>query len=291
MESIEVAYSRCEDITGSQARNFSYGIRLLPPEKRRAMSAIYAMARRIDDIGDGGLTTVAKLDALEQARSALHAIQRASVSGEAPADLEGDAVVAALADTARRFPIPMEAFGELVQGCEMDALGTVYETFDDLVKYCQRVAGSIGRLSLGVFGSSDPGAAKDKADALGVALQVTNILRDLVEDREVLGRVYLPRQDLLRFGVNAHLVGTPDNLVALVLYEARRALPWWEEGLSLLPLLDRRSRACVGAMAGIYRRLFDSIQRQPAAVLSARLSLPVWEKAWVATRALAGAGT
>ncbi len=285
MASLEDAYTRCEGITGSQARNFSYGIRLLPADKRRAMSAIYAMARRIDDIGDGNLSTAAKLEALAAARSSIHAIS----SGPGPAG--DDPVLVALCDAAKRFAIPIGAFDELVEGCEMDATGTVYETFDDLVGYCRRVAGSIGRLSLGVFGSSDPGVATGKADALGVALQVTNILRDLVEDRDVLGRMYLPRQDLVRFGVGADLVGSADDLVALVLFEARRALPWWEEGLSLLPLLDRRSRACVGAMAGIYRRLFNSIQRQPAAVLSTRLSLPAWEKAWVATRAMAGVGT
>jgi phytoene synthase len=287
MASIEDAYSRCEGITASQARNFSYGIRLLPPDKRRAMSAIYAMARRIDDIGDGSLSTAAKLDALAMERSSIHAIRE-------PGFAEGwgdDPVLVALCDAAKRFAIPMEAFDELVEGCEMDATGAVYETFDDLVGYCRRVAGSVGRLSLGVFGSSDPALATGRADALGVALQVTNILRDLLEDRDLLGRMYLPRQDLVRFGVGADLVGSADDLVALVLFEARRALPWWEEGLSLLPLLDRRSRACVGAMAGIYRRLFDSIQRQPAAVLSTRLSLPAWEKAWVATRAMAGVAT
>lgn len=282
--SLEDAYSRCERITGSQARNFSYGIRLLPPDKRRAMSAIYAMARRIDDIGDGDQTRSAKFEALAAARASLHEIfAGAPVPGEDP-------VLVALADAARRFALPLGAFDELVEGCEMDAAGTVYETFDDLVGYCRRVAGSVGRLSLGVFGCADPGIASPRADALGVALQVTNILRDLLEDRDVLGRMYLPREDLDRFGVGEDLAGSRDDLVALVVFEARRALPWWEEGLSLLPLLDRRSRACVGAMAGIYRRLFDSIQRQPAAVLSTRLSLPAWEKAWVATRALAGVG-
>lgn len=293
---IEGAYARCEEITSDQARNFSYGIRLLPPDKRRAMSAIYAMARRIDDIGDGELSTSAKLEALAAQRQELvearHALSDSRRPDCDPTDARGgDPVMLALADAAGRFPIPMAAFGELIEGCEMDASGVVYETFDDLVGYCRRVAGSIGRLSLGVFGSSDPGPATAKADALGVALQVTNILRDLVEDREVLGRVYLPRQDLARFGISPELAGCPDDIVALLVFEARRAVPWWEEGLSLLPLLDRRSRACVGAMAGIYRRLFTSIQRQPAAVLSSRLSLPAWEKAWVATRALAGAGS
>ncbi len=285
-ERVAGAYAACEAITGSEARNFSYGIRLLPPAKRSAMSAIYAMARRIDDIGDGDLSTSGKVEALSATRIAL-----ASIRPDLECDGIGDdPVMVALAYTSRHFPIPMSAFEELIEGCEMDASGTVYETFDELVEYCRRVAGSIGRLSLGVFGSTDQAAATAKADSLGVALQMTNILRDLVEDREVLGRVYLPREDLARFGVSADLVGSRDDLGALVIFEARRAMPWWEEGLTLLPLLDWRSRACVGAMAGIYRRLFASIQRQPSAVLSSRLSLPTWEKAWVATCALAGVG-
>ncbi|MGH9130966.1 MAG: phytoene/squalene synthase family protein [Acidimicrobiales bacterium] len=306
---ISDSYARCEKITSAQARNFSYGIRLLPPAERRAMSAIYAMARRIDDIGDGDLSTDAKLKSLAAARASLDAIQSGGRAGgrsggEAPGEARGEArgeaqeelvglddpVMLALGDAARQFPIPMAAFGDLIEGCEMDASGSVYETFDELVVYCRCVAGSIGRLSLGVFGSTDQGVATAKADSLGVALQVTNILRDLVEDRDVLGRVYLPREDLARFGVSPDLDGSPDDLSALVIFEARRALPWWEEGLSLLPLLDWRSRACVAAMAGIYRRLFTAIQRQPTAVLTSRLSLPTWEKAWVATCALAGVG-
>lgn len=276
---LTLAYDTCEEITRTQARNFSYGIRLLPPPKRRAMSAIYAMARRIDDIGDGDLARADKLELLSQARKDLAQVP-------APPD---DAVLVALSDAARRFAIPMEAFEELVEGCEMDVAGTTYETFDELVGYCRRVAGSIGRLSLGVFGSDDMARARPLADSLGVALQLTNILRDLVEDRQQLGRVYLPHQDLVRFGVGPHLEGPPSALVALVVFETRRARPWWDEGLGLLPMLDWRSRACVAAMAGIYRRLLDRIQRRPDVVLDTHLSLPAWEKAWVAARALAGA--
>jgi len=278
--SVATAYADCEAITRAQAKNFYYGIRLLPPPKRHALSAIYAMARRIDDIGDGDLSTRDKLDRLGEVRRHL----------ADPARVEHDPVMMAVADAARRYPVPMGAFGELVEGCEMDAAGTSYETFEDLVGYCRRVAGSIGRLSLGVFGAADLTVANPRADALGVALQVTNILRDLVEDREEMGRVYLPRQDIARFGVAPDLTGPTDNLAALVVFEAERTGPFWAEGLALLPLLDHRSRACVAAMAGIYQRLLARIERRPTAVSEERVSLPGWEKAWVAVRSISGVG-
>jgi len=278
---LEAAYVRCEEITATEAKNFAYGIRLLPPPKRRAMSALYALARRIDDVGDGN-------DPVDRKRVALDAIrhQVAGVAGgEAPQD---DPVLFALADAARRYPVPLAAFGEVVDGCEMDCDGTVYETFDDLAVYCRRVAGSIGRLSLGVFGTDRPAVAEPLADTLGIALQVTNILRDVLEDRREMGRVYLPSEDLARFGCAQDASGPVEAMAALVRFEAARAEGLYDEGLRLLPLLDRRSRACVGAMAGIYRRLLGRIVADPEAVLSQRVSLPTWQKAWVAARALAG---
>ncbi len=180
----------------------------------------------------------------------------------------------------------MTALAELIDGCEMDVNATTYETFDDLVGYCRRVAGSVGRLSLGVYGCADPAMAAPLADALGVALQITNILRDVVEDRDTMGRVYLPGADLERFGAGDDLRGPVDNVVAVIAYEAARAEAWYDEGLRLLPLLDRRSRACTATMAGIYRRLLIRMQRDPAAVLHTRVTLPRWEKAQVALSGL-----
>ena len=185
---VRAAYEHCEQVTKTQARNFSYGIMLLPGDKRRALSAVYAYARRIDDIGDGDLPPADKLTALAAAREEIGDL----IAGATPpAD---DLVLLALADAADRMPIPLAAFGELIEGCEADVRGTVYETFDDLEHYCRCVAGAIGRLSLGVFGTSDPVAAPRLADALGVALQLTNILRDIREDLGN-GRVYLPAED------------------------------------------------------------------------------------------------
>jgi len=306
---VRAAYRRCEEITWSQARNFSYGIRLLPPPKRHALAAVYAFARRIDDIGDGPLPAEAKLAALADARASLAALTAGSADS-------ADPVLAALADAARRFAIPLAAFGELIDGCEADVRGTTYRTFDDLLHYCRCVAGSIGRLSLGVFGTDDPQRAAPLADSLGVALQLTNILRDIREDY-ASGRVYLPAEDFERFGCSldslfkgpaaaghpepghdaassrAGPVGKPGGngsegkLVALVEFEAERARRWYDRGLTLMPLLDRRSAASAGAMAGIYFRLLEHITATPAAVLSRRVSLSAGEKALVAARSLA----
>jgi 15-cis-phytoene synthase len=283
---VRAAYQHCEQVTKTQARNFSYGIRLLPADKRRALSAVYAFARRVDDIGDGSLPAQAKLVALAAARASV------TVPGGQDADASKDPVLVALADAGRRFDIPLAAFGELIDGCEADVRGTRYATFGELEHYCRCVAGSIGRLSLGVFGCEDAAVAAPLADALGVALQLTNILRDIREDF-VNGRVYLPAEDLERFG--AVLVPGDDaelradgRLEDVVRFEADRARGWYVTGLGLMPLLDRRSAASAGAMAGIYFRLLTHISASPAAALRRRLSLSTGQKAMVAARSLAG---
>jgi phytoene synthase len=289
------AYRECERITWSQARNFAYGIRLLPYEKRRGLAVIYAFARRIDDIGDGTLPgqqadmpAEQKIADLEAARQAVLNLDGASDSG---ASLN-DPVLLALADVKRNFPVPMEAFGELIDGCVADVRGTRYETFEDLHHYCRCVAGSIGRLSLGIFGTGPDHTGHDQqeaarlADSLGVALQLTNILRDIREDHEN-GRVYLPAEDLAKFDIDLDAPSV-SQFIRLVEFEAERAREWYAAGWQLLPMLDRRSAACTGAMAGIYRRLLERIAAQPAAVLDSRVSLSTGEKAMVAVRALAG---
>jgi 15-cis-phytoene synthase len=288
---VQAAYRHCEQVTKTQARNFSYGIRLLPAGRRRALSAVYAFARRIDDIGDGTLPAADKLAALEAARQAVAVLDRARAGAAVP----GDPVLIALADAARRYPIPLAAFGELIDGCEADVRGARYATFAELEHYCRCVAGSIGRLSLGVFGSRDRAAAEPLADALGIALQQTNILRDIREDLGN-GRVYLPAEDLERYGctLRPDRIGALDGdhgLEDLVRFEAHRALGWYASGMRLLPLLDRRSAACTGAMAGIYLRLLQQIAAAPGAALRQRQSLPGRAKAMVAARALAGLAT
>ncbi|WP_375475582.1 phytoene/squalene synthase family protein [uncultured Jatrophihabitans sp.] len=284
---VEAAYATCERITREQARNFAWGIRLLPEPKRRALSAVYAMARRVDDIGDGTLPAEDKLRLLADAREV----------ALAPGDHLDDEVAVALADAAGRFPIPLAAFGELVDGCEMDVAGVSYDTLEDLVRYCRNVAGSIGRLSLGVFAPplSTAGFADAArlADELGVALQLTNILRDIREDLGN-GRQYLPKEDLALF--NCELRTLPDGtldpqngaLAEVIRFEAARAWGRYDEGLRLLAVLDRRSAACCAAMAGIYRELLNRIAADPSRVMRERTSLPTRDKLRVAVGALAG---
>ncbi|MEP9384854.1 presqualene diphosphate synthase HpnD [Nocardioides cheoyonin] len=289
------AYAECERITKEQAGNFYYGIRLLPEHKRTALCAVYALARRVDDIGDGDLPRETKLKDLAAVRQDLEALGEGSTQSSDP-------VLLALADAATRFPIPLSAFGELVDGVETDLADEVrIADWDALVVYCRQVAGSIGRLCLSIFGAgSDRGGAIDPrvelfADQLGIALQQTNILRDIRED---LGnhRVYLPQSELAEWGIDLRTdaVGDLDDpegrLAAYIRFAAARAEDWYALGLRLVPHLDRRSAACCAAMAGIYRHLLKVIAADPVQVYDKRLSLSTAHKARVALVSLVGRG-
>ena len=272
------AYRICERIVRDAAANFSYGIRLLPPDKRRAMSAVYAFARRVDDIGDGALSPERKLSDLAVIRGSLADGDRA------------DPVMVALADAGARFGLPADALEDLLEGVERDVRGARFERYDELIVYCRAVAGSIGRLCVAVFGAPAMPRAMRLGDDLGVAMQLTNILRDVREDAE-RGRAYLPAEDLRRFGCGDDLASAPPTSAsALLRFEAERTREWFDRGLQLVPMLDARSSACVRAMTGIYCRILDQIERDPQEVLRRRVALPAWEKAWVAARSLAGAG-
>ena len=278
---VELAYRACEDITRRAAANFYYGIRLLPREKRQAMSAVYAFARRVDDIGDGDAEAGAKLAALDTERSILAAISDGTIDGSS-----GDPVAVALSDARPRFDLPLEALELLLEGVELDVRGTRYESFDELVVYCRDVAGSIGRLCLAIFTDGNGNGHARLADDLGVAMQLTNILRDVREDYEN-GRVYLPAEDLRRFGCSA----PPEISAELIRFEALRAGEWFDRGLGLVEVLDARSGSCVLAMTGIYRRILERIAQEPSEIMERRISLPAWEKAWLAARSLAGVRT
>jgi phytoene synthase len=274
------AYAACEQITRTEAKNFYYGIRLLRPDKRSALCALYALARRIDDIGDGDLPRAAKTDALSRLRARL---------GHAAAG--DDPVLLAVSDAARRYPVPIAAFGEMIDGVQQDVDGVRYADFAALTGYCRCVAGTVGRLCLSIFGSGEDPNATLYADQLGIALQQTNILRDIREDL-INGRVYLPADELDRFGIHLELdtsgalVDPDGRLAALIRQAADRAENWYCLGWRLVPQLDSRSAACCAAMAGIYRRLNDRIKANPVAVYDRRLSLTGLEKSRVASGTL-----
>ncbi len=286
---IELAYETCDGLTRRAAANFYYGIRLLPRSKRQAMSAVYAFARRVDDIGDGNLGTDTALAALAAERRALQtlvAADRDAVIGvRLPEAGEADPVILALAHARRHYALPVTALELLIDGVERDVRGTRYETFDELVTYCRAVAGSIGRLCLAIFTDGRLGdRAAELADDLGVAMQLTNILRDIRED-QARGRVYLPAEDLREFGC----AGLDDVPAELIRFEARRAQEWFDRGLRLVEQLEPRSASCVLAMTGIYRSILERIERDPDEVLRGRISLRPWEKTWVAARSLLSA--
>ena len=280
------AYAACEEITRTEARNFHYGIRLLPTDKRKALCALYALARRIDDIGDGDLPLAEKESALAGVRKDLGRL----------GDVD-DPVLVAVADAARRYPVPLEAFEELVDGVQLDLAEVRIADFDELITYCRYVAGSVGRLCLSIFGPDDTGADLGTlslyADQLGIALQQTNILRDIREDLDN-GRVYLPADELDRFGVrlaldeHGNLEDAQGRLAGYIRFAAARAEDWYSLGWRLLPHLDWRSGASCRAMSGIYHHLLVRIAANPVLVYDRRLSLSVGQKARVALASLAG---
>ena len=206
---------------------------LLPREKRRAIAAIYAFARRVDDIADGSLADDAKREQLEGLRADL------------AAPLGEDATLVALADARGRFAIPADALNALIDGGIQDTEQKRYATFDELRGYCARVAGAVGRACVPVYGADEP----ERAETLGIALQLINIIRDVAEDWR-LGRVYLPQDELERHGVS-------EDDIAAGLTTPREHLA---EGLTLLDYLDRRSAACVATFAGLYRSTLDRIE-------------------------------
>jgi phytoene synthase len=244
---VEQAYAEVERLTRARARNFAWGIMLLPRPKRQAIAAVYAFAREVDDVADDPDRPAAdKRARLEALHGALDA---------PPGD---DPMLVALADARERYAIPARALHDLVDGGLQDTEKSRYASFDELLGYCKHVAGAVGVACVAVYGADQP----QRAETLGVALQLINIMRDVREDWE-LGRVYLPQDELASFGVREQDIA--DGRVtpawqALMAYQASRARAHLEEGLKLLGYLDRRSAACVGAFAGLYRTTLERIE-------------------------------
>jgi phytoene synthase len=272
MTTAERAYAEVERLTRRRARNFAYGIMVLPRPKRQAIAAIYAFAREVDDVADGDMPADEKRDRLERLRESL---------GASP---NGSAMLVALADARRRFSIPDRPLHDLIDGGLQDLDQQRYADFDDLAGYCRRVAGAVGVACIPIYGADQP----QRAEKLGVALQLINIMRDVREDWE-LGRVYLPQDELRSFGVDEDDIAagrcTP-AWQALMAYQAARARAQLEDGLTLLSYLDRRSAACVGTFAGLYRRTLERIEQAGFDVFSGPPHLSIGEKLRIAGAAL-----
>ncbi len=268
--SVQEAYAAVGRITRREAKNFAYGIMLLPRAKRQAIAAVYAFARRVDDLADGDLLPEEKRAGLEGLRAAL--------DGDPV-----DPVFVALCDARERFGIPREPLAALIDGGLQDIEQSTYADFADLRAYCEKVAGAVGLACVPVYGSSDTEHALTYARELGIALQLINIIRDVDEDRW-LGRVYLPQDELAAFEV--HELAPSPQFRELMAFEAERARTHLAEGLRLLGSLDRRSALCVGTFAGLYRETLDRIEASGFDVFHGKTRLSTPRKLAVVARGL-----
>ena len=277
MAALEDSYAYCRRVARSRARNFYYSFVLLSRAQRDAMCAVYAFMRYCDDLSD---EPGASRAALDQWRAALDEAL-AGRCGTHP-------VLPAFHDTVIRYRIPPRYFHEMIDGVASDLEPRRFETFAQLYRYCYQVASTAGLTTIHIFGFESP-EALPLAEKCGIAFQLTNILRDIREDAE-RGRIYLPAEDLARFHV------TPDDIRAglrtpefidLMDFETSRAREYYKESQPLVGLVDRRSRASLGALISIYSRLLDRIERSNYDVFSHRISLPAWEKCRILIRSLA----
>jgi phytoene synthase len=285
-----MAYSVCRGTTRSAAKNFYYAFMVLPRRKRDALCAVYAFMRRCDDItDDSSLSLRERRQKLDTWLDSLHRAQEGN-----PTD---DPILLALIDTQRCYQIPAGLLDELALGTAMDvesvpgtdavpetpdsapALTVQYQTFEDLRLYCYRVASVVGLVCIHVFGYRDP-AAEPLAERCGLAFQLTNIIRDVKEDA-ALGRVYLPEEDLVKFGLSsADFLTTPDpsRLRPLLSLEADRAREFYKSGEELIPYVAEDSQPALWVLITIYRRLLEKIAERQYDVFSGKVSLTVWEK-------------
>lgn len=268
---VDESYRYCHALARRTGSNFYYSFYVLPRAKRKAMYAIYAFMRHSDDLADGAANPAVALEGLRRWRSEL---ERA-LGGAAAAD----PILPAVADVVRRYAIPARHFHELLDGTEADQTVTRYATFADLYQYCYRVASCVGLIVLPIFGYTDP-AAVTRGEACGIAFQLTNILRDVKEDA-ALGRIYLPLEDLRRFGVSEDdlLQGRATPAVAALLrFEAQRAWEYYAQARPLVGLIQRDSRRTLGVMIDIYAGILAKIEQQQLAVFGERIRLSAAEK-------------
>ena len=269
-DAVRDSYAECNRIARASHSSFYYAFFGLRREKRNALCALYAFMRLIDDVSDEPGDLESKRQGLARWRGMLDD----AVDGRTA----GHAVLPALADTIARFEIPTRYFHDLILGAEMDLTVATYATFDRLSEYCYRVAGTVGLTCIHVFGFSDP-KAPDLAERLGLAFQLTNIIRDVGSDYAI-GRVYLPQEDLDRFGISAAELGGPvtPKLQLLLKFEADRAWQMYEEGAPLVKKINADSRATLWALVRTYSTLLARIEERDFDVFRSRISTSSAEK-------------
>ncbi len=276
---LAASYRAAGQVARQRARNFYYSFVVLPPEKRRALCAVYAFMRCCDDISDGDESADEKRGGLRRWREKLDA----ALTG----DFQGDPILPAFRDSVRRFAIPAEYFHWIIDGAEMDLTVGRYETFEELYRYCFHVASAVGLVCLQVFGFSDD-RARELAEHCGIAFQLTNILRDVKEDAE-MGRIYLPGEDLRRFQYDPLDLRRgifDERFRRLMTFEANRAKEYYSRARNLLPLIEETSQPALWAMMEIYSRILEKITRRQYDVFSARVHLASTEKLAIVFRAL-----
>jgi phytoene synthase len=272
------SYAYCERLARRAAGNFYHAFRLLPGDQRRAMCALYAFMRVTDDLTDGPELPPDKAHALASWRQQLD---------EAMAGTYHHPLHPAFHDTVRQYGIPRRYLEDVLDGVGMDLEVDHYDTFDDLYRYCYRVASAVGLACIHIWGFSEA-CATEHAEAAGIALQLTNILRDLGEDA-ARGRVYLPREDLERFGYREQDLGRGEvngSFRELMHFEIDRARGYYERALPLADLLQPAGRAVFLVMLRTYRGLLEAIVRRDYDVFSSRVRLSRWHKLWLAAKVL-----
>jgi phytoene synthase len=275
MPTLDASYRFCRQIARTRARNFYYSFLLLSPEQKNAMCAIYAFMRYCDDISEGA---GASREAIDQWR---HDLDRALAGdyGENP-------LWPAFDDSVKRFRIPHNYFHEMIEGVSSDLEAREIQTFDELYRYCYQVASVVGLTIIHIFGFDSPDALK-LAEKCGIGFQLTNILRDVSEDREN-GRIYLPAEDIQRF--SADLSQYDEHFIQLMRFEAGRAHSYYDDSRPLIEMVHPKSRRSLWALIAIYRRLLARIERSNFNVLEKRIRVPAREKIGILVGAFFGRG-